>query len=366
MSSKSTNSATKAVNTAQGVNIASTQGAADSSTTVENLNDAVIYSFFSILPSIPQLDNEDLQQIHPGDLEEMDLRWNIVMLTIRAKRFRKNTRRKLDMSNKEIIRYDKSRVECLNCHKMGHFARECRAPRNQDSRNRESTRRTVPVEATTSNSLPSSTPPLHHSHHDSGSTTTIIITPPSSSNRRHHSTPSPTSTAATNHQEMIAPTGVFGLTEKLLRERLAGCKQPLSLRFALRLICTFLQSFFIIDEWIVFKIAKINKIRTIYTQDQKPQRIARSGSKFSSNNLTLKLNLSKFQSLRTISAKRSKPNPSKVKCQSPGTNCVNFTKLQEGLKLPSYQSSRLKRESKGEAQIDGQDHFGQMVLDLGL
>nr|GEX66762.1 hypothetical protein [Tanacetum cinerariifolium] len=42
--------------------------------------------------------------------------------------------------------------------------------------------------------------------------------------------------------------------------------------------------------------------KTISTQDQKPQRKARSGSKFSSNNLTLKPNLSKFQSLRTISA----------------------------------------------------------------
>ncbi|GKE45350.1 hypothetical protein Tco_1472634 [Tanacetum coccineum] len=106
LSSSSTNSTTRAVNTTQGVNTASTQGAADSSTTVENLSDAVIYSFFASQPSIPQLDNEDLLQIHPDDLEEMDLRWNIAMLTIRARRFLKNTGRKLDMANKERIRYD--------------------------------------------------------------------------------------------------------------------------------------------------------------------------------------------------------------------------------------------------------------------
>ncbi|GJY58584.1 ribonuclease H-like domain-containing protein [Tanacetum coccineum] len=153
LSSSSTNSATRAVNTAQGVNTASTQGAADSSTTVENLSDAVIYFFFASQPSIPQLDNEDLQQIHPDDLEEMDLRWNIAMLTMRARRFLKNTGRKLDMANKERIRFDKSKVECFNCHKRGHFARECRAPRNQDSRNREPTRTTMPVEETTSNTL---------------------------------------------------------------------------------------------------------------------------------------------------------------------------------------------------------------------
>ncbi|GJY50105.1 ribonuclease H-like domain-containing protein [Tanacetum coccineum] len=140
LSSSSTNSATRAVN------IANTQGAADSSTTVENLSDAVIYSFF-----VPQLDNEDLQKIHPEDLEEMDLRWNIAMLTMRARRFLKNTGRKLDMANKEISRFEKSKVECFNCHKRGHFTRECREPKNQDSRNREPTRRTVPVEETTSN-----------------------------------------------------------------------------------------------------------------------------------------------------------------------------------------------------------------------
>nr|GFA91048.1 hypothetical protein [Tanacetum cinerariifolium] len=60
LSSNNTNSTTRSVNTTQGVNSASTQGAADSLTTVENLSDAVIYSFFASQTSIPQLDNEDL------------------------------------------------------------------------------------------------------------------------------------------------------------------------------------------------------------------------------------------------------------------------------------------------------------------
>ncbi|GKB09324.1 putative ribonuclease H-like domain-containing protein, partial [Tanacetum coccineum] len=153
LSSSSTNSATRAVNTTQGVNTASTHGAADSSTTVKNLSDVVIYSFFASQPTIPQLDNEYLQQIHPDDLEEMDLRWNIAMLTMRARRFLKNTGRKLDIANKERIGFDKSKVECFNCHKRGHFARECKAPRNQDSRNKEPTKRTMPVETTNSNAL---------------------------------------------------------------------------------------------------------------------------------------------------------------------------------------------------------------------
>nr|GEX68431.1 hypothetical protein [Tanacetum cinerariifolium] len=60
LSFSSTNSTTRAVNTAYGVNTTSTQGAADSSTTVENLSDAMIYSFFASQPSILQLDNKDL------------------------------------------------------------------------------------------------------------------------------------------------------------------------------------------------------------------------------------------------------------------------------------------------------------------
>ncbi|GKG44742.1 hypothetical protein Tco_0486180, partial [Tanacetum coccineum] len=56
-----------------------------------------------------QLDNEDLQQIHPDDLEEMDLRWRMVMLTIRAKRFLKNTGRKFSVNGTETIGFDKSK-----------------------------------------------------------------------------------------------------------------------------------------------------------------------------------------------------------------------------------------------------------------
>nr|GEV13591.1 hypothetical protein [Tanacetum cinerariifolium] len=148
-----TNSTTRAVNTTQGVNTAGTQCAVDSSTIVENLSDVVIYSFFASQPTILQLDNEDLQQIQPDDIEEMDLRWNIAMLTIRARRFLKNTGRKLDMANKERIGFDKSKVECFICHKRGHFVGECRAPRAQDNKNKESTRRNLSIETTNSPAL---------------------------------------------------------------------------------------------------------------------------------------------------------------------------------------------------------------------
>ncbi|GKE87505.1 hypothetical protein Tco_1564980 [Tanacetum coccineum] len=83
-SSSSTNSATREVNTAQGINTASTQGAADSSTTVENLSDAVIYSFFA-----SQLRQEDSLKILEGswtwptkkELGLTSLRWSVSTAT---------------------------------------------------------------------------------------------------------------------------------------------------------------------------------------------------------------------------------------------------------------------------------------------
>ncbi|GKG59517.1 ribonuclease H-like domain-containing protein, partial [Tanacetum coccineum] len=70
----------------------------------------------------------------------------MAILIMRARIFLKNTRRKFSVNGTDTIRFDKSKVECYNCHKRGHFAREYKALRNQDNRNRESTRRSVPVE----------------------------------------------------------------------------------------------------------------------------------------------------------------------------------------------------------------------------
>nr|GEY73464.1 hypothetical protein [Tanacetum cinerariifolium] len=55
---------------------------------------------------------QDLEQIHQDDMEEIDLIWQMAMLTIRARRFLKNRRRKLTVNGNKTIAFDKSNVEC--------------------------------------------------------------------------------------------------------------------------------------------------------------------------------------------------------------------------------------------------------------
>ncbi|GJW09386.1 putative ribonuclease H-like domain-containing protein [Tanacetum coccineum] len=122
------------INTAHRVSTASTQVNDAYSTNIDNLSDVVICAFFASQPNSPQLVHEDLQQIHPDDMEEMDLRWQMAMLTMRARRFLKNTGRNLTVNGNETIGFDK-------------------ALRNQDNKNKESSRRSVHVETYTSTTL---------------------------------------------------------------------------------------------------------------------------------------------------------------------------------------------------------------------
>nr|GFD32696.1 hypothetical protein [Tanacetum cinerariifolium] len=99
--------------------------------------DEVIYSFFANQSSASQLDCDDLEQINDDDLEEMDLKWQVAMIFMRIKKFHKRTDIKLQFDTKDTVGFDKTKVECFNCHKIRHFARDCRAKWNQDSRRRD-------------------------------------------------------------------------------------------------------------------------------------------------------------------------------------------------------------------------------------
>ncbi|GJW02992.1 hypothetical protein Tco_1561848 [Tanacetum coccineum] len=101
------------VNTAHSVSAASSK---DQASTASYADD-VMFSFIANQSNAPQLDNEQLEHIDVDDLEEMDLKWKVAMLTMRVKRFIKKTRRKLDLNGKETGGFDRTKVECYNCHR---------------------------------------------------------------------------------------------------------------------------------------------------------------------------------------------------------------------------------------------------------
>ncbi|GJY13969.1 hypothetical protein Tco_0383278 [Tanacetum coccineum] len=76
-------------------------------------------------------------------MEELDMRWQMAMLTMRARMFLKNTGRKLTVNGNETIGFDKSKVEYYSCHKRGHFSMECRALRNQQQETRKAQKKTL-------------------------------------------------------------------------------------------------------------------------------------------------------------------------------------------------------------------------------
>nr|GEX34538.1 hypothetical protein [Tanacetum cinerariifolium] len=152
-SNNNTSSTNGTVNTAHGVSTASTQVNVAYSTNIGNLSDVIICSFFASQSNSPQLVHEDLEQIHLDDMEKMDLRWQMAMLTMRARRFLKKTKRKLTINGNETFGFDKSNIECYNCYKRGHFARECKSLRNQNNKHKERSKRSVPVETSASTTL---------------------------------------------------------------------------------------------------------------------------------------------------------------------------------------------------------------------
>nr|GEY99398.1 hypothetical protein [Tanacetum cinerariifolium] len=91
-----------------------------------------------------QLDNEDLKQIDADDLEEIDLKWQMAILTMRSRRFLQRTGRNLGANGTTVIGFDMFEVECYNYHRRENFARECISPRN--TRNKDTQRRTVPAD----------------------------------------------------------------------------------------------------------------------------------------------------------------------------------------------------------------------------
>nr|GEX48881.1 putative reverse transcriptase domain-containing protein [Tanacetum cinerariifolium] len=118
VSSENTSSFNETVNAAHDIPAAGSKEQSSAS----SYADDVMFSFFASQSSTPQLDNKDLEQIDTDDLEEMDLKWQVAMITMRVNKFMKRTGENLNFNGKEPIGFDKIKVECDNCHRIGHVA----------------------------------------------------------------------------------------------------------------------------------------------------------------------------------------------------------------------------------------------------
>ncbi|GJW51268.1 ribonuclease H-like domain-containing protein [Tanacetum coccineum] len=136
-SSSTQNVAFVSENTSSTNDVSTAYGVSNSSGHNSQCKNPSSYSFLANQSSCPQLDHEDLEQLDEFDLEEIDLKWQVAMISMRMKKFYKKTRRKLQFDARELVGFDKTKVECYNCHKTGHFTREYRSKGNQDSRRRD-------------------------------------------------------------------------------------------------------------------------------------------------------------------------------------------------------------------------------------
>ncbi|GJS90724.1 putative ribonuclease H-like domain-containing protein [Tanacetum coccineum] len=82
----------------------------------------------------PIFQKKKLLLIDDLDIEKMDINWQIAMIVIRMKKFYKKIGRRVRVDGKAPVGFDKKKLECLNCHNTGHFARECKAKGTHDEK----------------------------------------------------------------------------------------------------------------------------------------------------------------------------------------------------------------------------------------
>nr|GEX22587.1 hypothetical protein [Tanacetum cinerariifolium] len=99
-------------NTTYSVSSNSKTGSHRSSNALED----VLQSFVADTEPEQQLAYEDFKQIEKLDLEEMDLKWQMAMLSIRVYKFEQKAGRKIDFDKKESARFNKKKVRCYKYH----------------------------------------------------------------------------------------------------------------------------------------------------------------------------------------------------------------------------------------------------------